>query len=198
MAARRLGLFGGTFDPIHTAHLIAAETVRDRLGLEEVWFIPTHVPPHKDAPNISAQDRLAMVEAAIADHPAFRVSRVELDRPGPSYAEDTLDAVRAQVTDTDLFYIIGADMLRDLHTWRHPERIVTLAQFVAVTRPGDRLDGPQSAAAAQVMPLEMPPLAISSTDIRARVADGRSIRYLVPEAVAKYIEQQQLYRAVSV
>lgn len=198
MGGRRVGLFGGTFDPIHSGHLVLAETARDRLQLDEVWFIPANIPPHKDAPQITGAHRLAMVEAAIADHPAFRISRLELDRAGASYAEDTLDTVRAQEPDAELFYLIGADMLRDLHTWRNPERLLTLAQFVAVTRPGDTLDPTQSAVAAHVTPLEMPALAISSTDIRARVAEGRSIRYLVPAAVGDYIHHHELYRAVAV
>lgn len=198
MAARRLGLFGGTFDPIHTAHLVAAETARDRLALDEVLFIPANVPPHKSAPTSRAEDRYAMVEAAIGDHPAFRASRMELERAGPSYAEDTLEAVRAAEPGADFFYIIGADMLRDLHTWRHPERLVNMAQFVAVTRPGDILQQNYSAVAAKVQLLDMPALAISSTDIRARVAEGRSIRYLVPQPVADYIARHALYRTVAV
>lgn len=196
--AARLGLFGGTFDPIHTGHLVVAETVRDVLELDEVWFIPANTPPHKAAPAIPAVERAAMVERAVADHPAFRLSRVDLDRPGPSFAEDTIETIRAARPGDDLFYIIGADMLRELHTWRHPDRLVTLAQFVAVTRPGESLAESASPVAERVVRVEMPPLAISSTDIRARVAAGRSIRYLVPAPVAAYISQHQLYRPVSV
>ena len=193
MATHRLGLFGGTFDPIHTGHVIAAESVHDQLALDEMWFIPARVPPHKEAPAISAEDRFAMVEAALQDHPAFTASRLDLDRPGPSYAEDTLDAVRNLRPNDELYYIIGADMLRDLHTWRHPDRIVTLAHFVAVARPGDALDTGHSAVAARVELLHTRLIDISSSDIRTRVAAGKSIRYLVPSGVAAYIEEYRLY-----
>ena len=198
MRQQKLGVFGGTFDPIHTAHLVVAEAVREAYALDEVLFIPTNVPPHKGAPSIGGEDRFAMVELAVADNPYFTASRIELDRAGPSFAEETLDTLRAERPDDALVYIIGADMLRDLDAWRNPERLVQIAQFVAVTRPGEDLQSPNSPVAAQVERYDMPALGISSTLVRARIAEGRSIRYLVPDAVAEYIERHKLYRPISV
>lgn len=192
----RLGLFGGTFDPIHTAHLIVAEMVRDAYALDEVWFIPANVPPHKAAPTTPGADRLAMVELAVADNPRFVACRIELDRPPPSYAEDTLHAIRAQRPDDALYYAIGADMLRDFTAWRGPERLVELAQFVAVTRPGETLQINGAAIAQRIERLEIPPIGISSTLIRRRLFEGRSVRYLVPDPVAAYIAEHGLYTNV--
>ncbi len=193
-----VGLLGGTFDPIHIGHLAAAEEVREALGLERVLFVPAGIPPHKPGRLISApHHRLAMVELAIDGNPAFEVSRVELDRTGPSYTIDTLDAL-GQVRDLTL--ILSAESFRGLPSWQEPERILALARIAIVPRGGLTPPGKSwleehfPGIEARIVELDAPRLRLSATDIRVRVAAGRSIRYLVPDAVIGYIRDHDLYR----
>jgi nicotinate-nucleotide adenylyltransferase len=194
----KLGLMGGTFDPIHHGHLVAAEEARYALGLERVLFIPAGTPWQKESgPVTPADQRLEMTKLAIADNEFFEVSRVELDREGRTYTIETLQAVREQVAPgAELFFVTGADAILQILTWKDPEEALALATFVAVSRPGHDLHELEELGVSdRVVRLEIPALAISSTDIRRRVAAGRPIRYLVPEQVRRYIEEQGLYRA---
>jgi nicotinate-nucleotide adenylyltransferase len=183
---------GGTFDPIHHGHLVAAEEARYAFSLERVTFIPAGHPWQKERHVAPAEARYEMTQLAIADNPAFEVSRIEIDRDGPTYTVDTLRALRAEKPDAELFFITGADAIREILTWKDPDEALALATFVAVTRPGYELEKLPS---QQIEVLEIPALAISSTDIRARVAVGRPIRYLVPDAVAAHIKIHGLYAA---
>ena len=192
-----IGIFGGTFDPIHVAHLAVAEAARDTLGLDRVLFVPAGEPPHKLAQTITpAAHRLAMVEAAIADNPAFEVSRVELDRSGPSYTADTLAAIDAPA----MALIISAEAFRALPAWHEPERIVELATIVVAPRDGypdaepAYLEQAFPRSPVRVVVLDGPRMRLSASEIRSRAADGRSVRYLVPDAVAAYIGDHSLYQ----
>jgi nicotinate-nucleotide adenylyltransferase len=200
----RLGIFGGSFDPVHYGHLLLAESAREQARLDEVWFVPAAVPPHKQAKTLSDdRHRVEMLQLAIGGHKAFQVSEIELQRGGASYTFETLEQIHAQRPSDDLFFLMGGDSLRDLSTWRNPQRICELASILVVHRPDalvpdwEVLRAMMSAerfAAAPPMVVEMPLVDFSSTDIRARVAQGRSIRYRLPPAVEKYIETQRLYR----
>lgn len=199
----RLGILGGTFDPVHLGHLAVAEEAREALGLERVLFVPAGDPWQKtDRAVTPGVHRLAMVELAVAGNPAFAASRLEVDRPGPSYTVDTLAALaadaRAAGRTPDLWFILSAEALDGLPTWREPERVLALAGLIVVPRPGgpagaaERFAGPYPGARAVF--LDGPNLAISGSQVRARVAAGRSIRYLVPAAVAAYLARHALYR----
>jgi nicotinate-nucleotide adenylyltransferase len=196
----RLGLFGGTFDPIHMGHLILAEACREACGLDRVWFVVAGEPPHKPGDRTSVADRLEMARIAIAGHPAFEVSELETRRPGPHYSVETLEEVRRERPEDDLFFLIGADSLADLPQWRQPERIVSMATVVVVDRPGVAI-GPSSRwpdLGPDARPFRMvtiPPIGIASSDLRRRAAEGRSIRYQVPRGVEAYIAAHSLYRS---
>ena len=182
----RLGVFGGTFDPVHIGHLAIANAALDDLRLDRLLFVPAHRSPLKpDGPVASAADRVAMLEASIGGEPRFSVSRVELDREGPSFTVDTLEALRRQ---GKLFLLIGSDAYADLARWKDPHRIRSLATIVVALRPG----APN--APTDVHVLDAPLLDISSRELRARAARGRSLRYLVMEAALRYIEEHRLYR----
>jgi nicotinate-nucleotide adenylyltransferase len=191
----RIGIMGGTFDPIHHGHLVAAEEARHALDLGRVIFVPAGDPWQKTDVGVSpAADRYAMVEAAIGDNAAFEASKIDIERSGPTYTIDTLRAVTDLYPDADLYFITGADAILDILSWKDPDEVLDLATFVAVTRPGydlGKLDPVK--VSDRVETLEIPALAISSTDVRARVAEGRPIRYLVPGAVAAYIADHGLY-----
>lgn len=196
-----LGVFGGTFDPIHHAHLAVAESARDATGLAEVWFIPAGAPPHKSDRTISpAEGRLAMVEAAIAGNPAFRASRMELDRPGPSFTIDTLRDLRT-TTERDLALILSAEAFLELPTWHDPAGVLGAAALVVAPRDGYPDAGPAfleehfPGIAARAVFLDGPRMRLSASELRARAAAGRSLRYLVPDAVAAYIGDHALYQA---
>jgi nicotinate-nucleotide adenylyltransferase len=196
----RLGLFGGTFDPIHLGHLILAEGCRESCELDRVWFVVAGQPPHKPGGPTAVGHRLEMVRIAVAGHPAFEVSEIEAQRPGPHYSVETLEAVHRERPEDELFFLIGADSLMDLPFWRQPERILELATLVVVNRPG--IDPAQSLLTLNLSPstrparhVTIPPIGIASHDLRRRVAEGRSIRYQVPRGVEAYIEAQGLYRA---
>jgi len=193
----KLGLFGGTFDPIHLAHLIIAEWVREGLGLDRVLFVPADVPPHKTQRELSpAWQRLAMVRLATADSPFFVASDLEIRRGGISYTIDTVRAVRQlfAVAADELFLIIGSDSLQEIATWREPEKIFAACQVAVVTRPGYDHDKAPAEFAAKATFLATPLLDVSSSQIRERVKAGKSIRYLVPRSVERYIEEHGLYR----
>jgi len=182
----RVGVFGGTFDPVHVGHLAIANDALDELGLDRVYFVPARRSPLKqDGPIASAEDRLAMLIAATLGEPRFRVSRVELEREGPSFTVDTLESLRG---DGALFLILGSDAYADFERWREPARIRELATIVLAARPG----APNAPAGVRM--LDSPLMDISSRELRARAARGRSLRYLVPEAALRYIEEHRLYR----
>jgi nicotinate-nucleotide adenylyltransferase len=189
-----LGIMGGTFDPIHHGHLVAASEVAGLFGLDEVVFVPTGQPWQKSSRGVSpAEDRYLMTVIATASNPRFSVSRVDVDRQGPTYTIDTLTDLRRQRPDADLFFITGADALSQILSWRDSERCFELAHFVGVTRPGFTLaDGHLPEGAVSLV--EVPALAISSTDCRDRVARGMPVWYLVPDGVVQYIEKRRLYR----
>jgi nicotinate-nucleotide adenylyltransferase len=200
----RLGVFGGSFDPVHCGHLLLAECCREQCRLDVVWFVPAAVPPHKQGAVLSpAENRVEMLELAIAGHPAFAVCRHEVERGGVNYTVETLGHLRAQDPQRELFFLLGADMLHDLPHWREAARVCALAVPAVVRRPGaeqpdfDLLR--QFVAAERIEEIrrhqvEMPEIGISSTDIRRRAAAGLSIRYRVPRAVEAYIETHRLYR----
>lgn len=199
----RLGILGGTFDPVHYGHLLMAEMAREQRRLDQVWFVPAAVPPHKQGAQVSSpRQRIDMLELAIAGHAPFFVSSVEIDRGGVSYTVDTLAALREEDPTRELFLIVGADSLDDLPNWREPERIVDLAAVVACGRPGFQLNvepliGRLSARHIEAIRshrVEMPLIGLSSSEIRRRVGAGLSIRFQTPRAVQKYIETRGLYR----
>lgn len=194
----RVGVFGGTFDPPHLAHLVVAETVREAFALERVLWIPNGHPPHKPADALTAPaHRLAMTRLATAGHDAFEVSTIEMAAGGPRYTVDTLRALRARHPANDLVLVVGGDSLAAFATWRAPEAILALAPLAVYLRPGEDPAVPPGLspeAAARIRFVEAPLLGISSTALRARVRAGRSIRYLVPDAVAAYIRDEGLYR----
>lgn len=189
----RVGVMGGTFDPIHHGHLVAASEAAHLLGLDEVVFVPTGQPYRKDVTQVSpAEHRYLMTVIATASNPRFQVSRVDVEREGPTYTLDTLRDLRAQRPDDQLFFITGADALAQILSWKGAEELFDLAHFVGVTRPGHVLsdDGlPQD----RVTLLEVPAMAISSTDCRERTAQGEPVWYLVPDGVVQYIGKHHLY-----
>ena len=189
----RIGVMGGTFDPIHNGHLVAASEVAAALNLDEVVFVPTGVPWHKNAVS-SAEHRYLMTVIATAENPSFRVSRVDIDRPGTTYTIDTLEEMARLHPGAELFFISGADAIAQILAWKDIDRIWPLATFVAVTRPEHSLTLPK-AEAASIIVLEVPALAISSSAVRDRVSEGKPIWYLVPDGVVRYIGKHELYGA---
>lgn len=193
------GVFGGTFDPIHVGHLAVAQGAADALGLERVLFVPAGEPPHKpDRAIIAALHRRTMVELAIADNPRFALEPMELDRPGPSYTVDTLETL--SIREEALTLILSAEAFLELHEWHDPDRIMSLARVAVAPRQGYPAAGPDYLAryfpdhADRVTFLEGPQIRLSATDLRRTAATGRSLRYLVPDAVAAYIDDHALYR----
>jgi len=203
---RRIGLFGGTFDPPHVGHLVLAESARDRLGLDEVHFIPAGQPPHKPGRRITgAAQRVAMARLAVRGNRAFAVSTLEARRGGRSFTIETLREVAADAPRARLFLLMGADSLDEFATWREPEAILRLATLAVAKRPGvaprarrrrRAVSGrdPSSAGGARIEWLDNAEIAVSSSIVRTRVREGRSIRYLVPDTVAAYIARHRLYR----
>ena len=198
--ARRVGLLGGTFDPVHLGHLILAETARDTLRLDCVYFVPAASPPHKKGRiEASAKDRLAMLELALSDNPDFQISHIDLNRAGPHYTSDMVVLARQELgADTELWFLMGLDSLIDFPNWHEPERIRSLARLAAATRPGYEIDfSPLEVKlpgiSHEVTLLPMPGVSIASNNLRRRIQHGSSIRYLVPEAVRQYICEKQVY-----
>ena len=204
----RIGVFGGSFDPVHLGHLLAAECCREQAGLDRVLFVPAATPPHKrDRTLAPAEDRLAMLRLATGGHDAFEVDPLEIDRGGVSWTVDTLAALAASRPGAELRLVLGPDALADLPTWREPERIVSLAEPLAVER--ESLDdvaalaadsrlaallGPDRLARLVAGRVRMPAVGIRASGIRERVATGRSIRFLVPRAVEAYVKTHRLYQ----
>ncbi|HEV7741237.1 MAG TPA: nicotinate-nucleotide adenylyltransferase [Pseudolysinimonas sp.] len=193
MRRPRIGVMGGTFDPIHHGHLAAASEVQRSFDLDEVVFVPTGQPYQKSGVS-QAEHRYLMTAIATASNPRFTVSRVDIDRPGPTYTIDTLRDLRKQRPDADLFFISGADAVAQILDWKDNEELWSLAHFVAVSRPGHALSI-RGLPEQGVSSLEVPALAISSTDCRARVDRGFPVWYLVPDGVVQYISKHHLYRS---
>lgn len=202
---RHIGLIGGTFDPIHYGHLVVAEEVRFTLDLAEMVFVPAGQPPHKEGSTVTeAHHRLTMLELALASNPHFSISKIDIERPGPSYTVDTLRLLREQWgEETGIYFVIGWDSLEYLLTWHDPAGILAqLAALVAVRRPGyegepgslERMEQRLPGIQQRLLVVPAPQLEISATDLRQRVAKGRPIKYQVPEQVERYIADHKLYR----
>lgn len=198
----RIGIMGGTFDPIHWGHLVTAEAARHQYALDQVLFVPSGQPPHKQGRKVSsAEHRYLMTFLAIANNPVFHISRLEIDRPGFSYTFDTVNHIKKEYgQDTELYFITGADVMRDILTWYRAEQLLKICHFVAASRPGFTLldymahhDLDRFRRSGSIHLIEVPAMAISSTDLRRRIAVGEPIRYLVPEAVENYIYKNKLY-----
>ncbi len=202
MTGSKIGVLGGTFDPIHLGHLIVAEYIMEKLELREVLFIPAGRPWLKlkeEKQVTSAEHRLAMVRLAVASNPQFKVSTMEIDRPGPSYSIDTVLELKAEL-EAEIYFLAGPDALAKLPRWKDPERLLEACHIVGIGRPGNamtdlwKLEASLPGVSPHIMLMDVPQqIDISSTDIRKRVAQGLSIRYLVPEAVEKYIKEHELY-----
>ncbi|MGN6608376.1 MAG: nicotinate-nucleotide adenylyltransferase [Jatrophihabitans sp.] len=191
---KRLGIMGGTFDPIHHGHLVAASEVASEFGLDEVVFVPTGAPWQKAERDVSpAEHRYLMTVIATASNPGFWVSRVDIDRPGPTYTIDTIRDLAAQFPEAELSFITGADALAQILSWKDAEEAMELARFIGVTRPGYELKV-DHLPSDSVMLIDVPAMAISSSDCRARVEAGHPIWYLVPDGVVQYISKHGLYR----
>jgi nicotinate-nucleotide adenylyltransferase len=200
----RVGIFGGTFDPVHTGHLILAEQGREQGRLDEVWFVPAAHPPHKDAPALTRfEQRVEMLALAVAGNSAFRIEELEKERPGPSYTVDTLAELRRRHPSHEFLLLVGSDTLLDLPNWYQPLRVLEQAGLLVMARPGsavltadelrERLRAPNSLS-LHLEVVEMPQIDISSRDLRRRAAAGRTLRYFLPRAVECYIHEKRLYR----
>jgi nicotinate-nucleotide adenylyltransferase len=198
----RIGIFGGTFDPIHLGHLILAEQCRDQAGIDEVWFLPSAHPPHKaDQPVTRFETRCEMIELAIAGHPSFRAERIEKELPPPSYTAETLAELHRRHPKDELLLLMGSDQLPDLPNWYQPKRVVEQVGMVVAPRPGmpvmtaDTLAGVLGleVSAIRLLTVACPMVDIASRELRRLIAGGRSIRYLVPRAVEEYIRDRNLY-----
>lgn len=186
----KVGLLGGTFDPIHLGHLRAAENAREALALDRVAFVTAAFPPHRAEPLSSGRDRFAMVALATAGQPAFFASDAELDRGGPSYTVDTLRAWRRERPTDDLVLLVGSDAFAEMNTWHEAEAVFGLCRVAVVARPGE----PEAPGQGAALRVDGPGLPVSSSEIRRRVKAGHSVRYLVPDPVADFIEKRGLYR----
>ena len=199
---RRIGIMGGTFDPIHYGHLRAADEAHAAFGLSEVIFVPTGQPPHKTGERVSSADkRFMMTVLATVDCPYFSVSRIEIDKTGKSYTIDTLRQLKSlpEYLDTEFYFITGLDAVLDIVSWKNPEEIMSLCKFVAVSRHGythTRMEELPEDLRSAIIPLEIPLLAISSTGLRERVRKERSIRFLVPPSVEHFIRKYSLYKEI--
>jgi len=190
----KLGLFGGMFDPIHLGHLRAAEIVRESLGLDEVVFVPAGVPPHRGKPAAAGIDRYAMVALATSTQRAFLPSDVELAREGPSYTVETVAELRARHPQAEVVLIVGSDNLPMIAEWREPERLLEMCTVAVVERPGSAPAPAGKVPPSRVRRVEGAALPIASRDLRERIRAGRSVRHLVPDGVADYIDKRGLYR----
>lgn len=192
-ASTRVGIMGGTFDPIHHGHLVAASEVAHQFDLDEVVFVPTGQPWQKSDVKVStAEDRYLMTVVATASNPQFWVSRVDIDRSGPTYTIDTLRDLRKRLPKAELFFITGADALNQILSWHSVEEMFELAHFIGCTRPGHRLDASHLPRGSVTL-VEVPALAISSSEVRDRVTAGQPAWYLVPDGVVQYIAKRHLY-----
>ncbi|NMB11598.1 MAG: nicotinate-nucleotide adenylyltransferase [Firmicutes bacterium] len=200
--AERVGIMGGTFDPIHYGHLVAAEAAREAFSLERIIFVPAGIPPHKVQEEVTpARHRYLMTLLAIMSNPYFEISRVDMERGGVTYTVDTLaDLEKELPPNTVIYFITGADAILEILSWKSPDQVLSMADFIAVTRPGYDLERLSKALGPfylkfqeQIHILEVPPVGISSTDLRCRLREGRSVRYLLPETVVTYIDNKGLY-----
>lgn len=199
--AQRVGIMGGTFDPIHYGHLVAAETAREAFSLDKIIFVPAGIPCHKMNETTSARHRYLMTLLAIMSNPHFEISRVDMDRGGVTYTVDTLTDLKKRLPpETKMYFITGADAILEIQSWKSPGEVLSMAEFIAATRPGYGLENLSRALGPLVVEfqdrihiLEIPPMGISSTEIRHRLAQGRSVRYLLPETVITFIYNEGLY-----
>ncbi len=199
---KSLGILGGTFNPIHYGHIVAAECARDAFHLDRVLFVPAARPPHKDLDEVlDSQHRFEMVKIAVKDNPDFEVSALELERKGLSYTVDTIASYQQEYPGAKIFFIIGVDALLLINTWKDVERLATLCNFIVVTRPGYQLSHEEEHFCEipdviweKILLVPIPELFISSSDIRQRVAQGQTIKYLLPPAIEEYILKNDLYR----
>lgn len=191
----KIGIMGGTFDPLHIGHLLAAESARDSYQLDEVWFMPSHIPPHKDKAGATGEERLTMVAEAIKEHSSFRTLDIEVKRGGVSYTIDTIEELLETYPDFDFYFIIGADMVNYLPKWDRIEDLAEMITFIGVGRPGSPLDlnTLPSYLHRKVLLADMPLVDISSSEIREKAETGHSIRYMVPESVYEYIIRSGIY-----
>ncbi|WP_216828994.1 nicotinate-nucleotide adenylyltransferase [Alkalihalobacterium elongatum] len=188
---RKIGILGGTFDPPHIGHLLIAQEVLEQCKLDEIWFMPANIPPHKKTNDVSSiNDRIEMVTKAIEGKEQFILSTVELERNGPSYTVDTLKELKTKLPDVEFYFIIGGDMIEQLHTWERIDELFEYVTFVGLQRPGY---SQPTMYEDKMKLLTIPQVDISSTDIRERLKKGRSIRYFVPEQVRHFIEERELY-----
>ena len=199
----RIGLFGGTFDPVHMGHLILAEQCRDQAGLDEVWFLPSYHPPHKATAALTRfEQRCDMLELATAGHPGFRIDRIEKELPPPSYTAETLAELKRRHPEHDLALLMGSDQLPDLPLWYEPVRVIEQASLVVVPRPGVMLWTAErlaralgvEVAAVRLRFVACPMIEIASRELRRAIGDAMSVRYLVPRAVEEYIRERKLYQ----
>ncbi|RCW65298.1 nicotinate-nucleotide adenylyltransferase [Saliterribacillus persicus] len=186
--SKKVGILGGTFDPPHIGHLLMAEEVYQALELDEIWFIPSNVPPHKSNAKTSVDNRVEMLEIAIANNRHFKIETIETERSGKSYTLDTIVALKERYKDYSFYFIIGADMVEYLPNWYHIDELVNLLTFVGVKRPGFNLT-----TTYPVKEVEIPIMEISSTMLRDRISNNKSIRYLTPDSVHRYIKENHLY-----
>ena len=196
---RRMGILGGTFDPPHIGHLVLAEYAATALDLDCVLFVPAADPPHKDQLREEIEHRLPMLELAISGNERFTISRVDVDRPGPHYTVDMVAILQAQQPETEFYFLLGGDSLHDLPTWYKPRELIALCKLAVVARPGTVLETDLNTDALpglkdRTVVIDSPLLGFSSTEIAARLVVGRSVRYLVPDAVLSYIQTHRLYR----
>ncbi|WP_028588713.1 nicotinate-nucleotide adenylyltransferase [Paenibacillus massiliensis] len=191
----KVGIMGGTFDPIHIGHMLAAEAARDGYALDQIWFMPSHIPPHKHAAGATGEQRLAMTREAVACNSAFEVLDLEIRRGGVSYTIDTIRALQELHPDKDFYFIIGADMVNYLAAWEQIEELASRITFIGLRRPGFELalDSLPPFLHNKVLLADMPVVDISSTDIRERLATGHSVRYMIPESVYEYIRKGRMY-----
>lgn len=194
---RKIGLFGGTFDPVHNGHLLAAQSALEAAKLDEVWFIPTLSPPHKVQPGADSRQRREMLEAAIAGNPFFRVEDIELLREGTSYTVDTVTALQELYPDVMFYWIVGSDMVKDLPNWRKIDELAERLSFIGLERPDQPGDDTllPTFIRRRLLRAAMPPMGISSSEVRRRLKEGRSIRYMLPEAVGDLIQRNGLYES---
>ncbi len=194
---RRIGLLGGTFDPVHNGHLLAAQAAYEAAKLDEVWFVPTSSPPHKPQPGADSGNRRQMLETAIASNPVFRVEDIELRREGISYTIDTVIALQEQYPDVIFYWIVGSDMVKDLPNWRKIDELAERLSFIGLERPDQ--PGDDSALPSfirrRLLRAAMPPIGISSSEIRRRLKEKRSVRYMLPDPVLEFIQRDGLYES---
>ncbi|MCM3566542.1 nicotinate-nucleotide adenylyltransferase [Neobacillus mesonae] len=186
---KKVGILGGTFNPPHIGHLLIASEVQNSLNLDEIWFMPNHVPPHKKMPeSVKDEERLHMLELAVSDNPAFQVQPIELKREGPSYTVETMKVINETYQNIQFFFIIGADMIEYLPKWHKIDELVNLVQFVGVERPNYHRE-----TEYPVLYVDVPAIDVSSSMIRDRFKNGKTVRYLLPDRVIAYIEENHLY-----